>query len=58
MDRLGIAGLLAGISHDHEQYVAISGLGFLLGDGRLRYGSENIFEMFGRALWMGRSRRR
>jgi high affinity Mn2+ porin len=46
MDRLGIAGLLDGLSEDHAQYLAAGGLGFLLGDGRLRYGTENIFEMY------------
>jgi high affinity Mn2+ porin len=46
MDRLGIAGLLDGLSHDHAQYLADGGLGFLLGDGRLRYGTENIVEMY------------
>jgi high affinity Mn2+ porin len=46
MDRFGIAGLMDGLSHDHEQYLADGGIGFLIGDGRLRYGTENIVEMY------------
>jgi high affinity Mn2+ porin len=46
MDRFGIAGLMDGLSEDHEQYLAAGGIGFLIGDGRLRYGTENIVEMY------------
>lgn len=31
---------------DHQIYLALGGLGFLLGDGRLRYGRENIVESY------------
>ncbi|MGC1485737.1 MAG: hypothetical protein WA789_18235 [Candidatus Acidiferrum sp.] len=35
-----------GISRDHQQYLAMGGDGFLLGDGRLNYGREDIFETY------------
>jgi high affinity Mn2+ porin len=43
-DRAGIVFVSNGISRDHQEYLALGGLGFLLGDGRLNYGRENIFE--------------
>jgi len=44
-DRVGVAAVIGGVSHDHEAYLAAGGLGFLIGDGRLlRYGTENIVE--------------
>jgi high affinity Mn2+ porin len=45
-DRLGLAFVTNGISRDHQQYLAHGGYGFLLGDGRLNYGRENILESF------------
>lgn len=44
LDRAGLAFDSNGISRDHQQYLALGGLGFLLGDGALNYGRENIFE--------------
>jgi carbohydrate-selective porin OprB len=43
-DRAGLAFVSNGISRDHQEYLALGGLGFLLGDGRLNYGRENIVE--------------
>ena len=43
-DRMGGAFSLNAISGDHRRYLALGGLGFLLGDGALRYGREEIFE--------------
>ncbi len=43
-DRAGIAFVSNGIQRDHQTYLADGGLGFLLGDGRLNYGRENIVE--------------
>jgi high affinity Mn2+ porin len=43
-DRAGLVFVSNGISRDHQEYLALGGLGFLLGDGRLNYGRENIFE--------------
>jgi len=45
-DRAGLVFDSNGISRDHQQYLALGGLGFLLGDGRLRYGRENIVETY------------
>jgi high affinity Mn2+ porin len=45
-DRAGIAFLTNGIKKDHQNYLAAGGLGFLLGDGNLRYGRENILETY------------
>ena len=46
LDRAGLAFVTNGISRDHQQYLALGGLGFLLGDGRLNYGRENIVETY------------
>jgi hypothetical protein len=43
-DRLGIAMTLDGLSPEHRTYLAAGGLGFMLGDGRLTYGQERLFE--------------
>ena len=45
-DVLGIAAYVNGLSRDHRDYLAAGGQGFFLGDGRLTYGTERIFEMF------------
>jgi high affinity Mn2+ porin len=45
-DRFGLAGVIEGLSEDHAQYLADGGTGFLLGDGKLRYGFENIIESY------------
>jgi TM2 domain-containing membrane protein YozV len=46
LDRAGAAFSSNAISGDHRLYLALGGKGFLLGDGHLNYGRENIFEMF------------
>jgi hypothetical protein len=54
LDRAGAAFISNGISRDHQQYLALGGLGFLLGDGALNYGRENIFEGYYTAhVWRG-----
>ena len=56
LDRLGVAVVSNGLSTPHRQYLALGGLGFLLGDGTLRYGRENILETYYTAhLWRGLS---
>jgi high affinity Mn2+ porin len=45
-DRAGIAFVSNAIKKDHQNYLAAGGLGFLLGDGNLRYGRENILESY------------
>jgi high affinity Mn2+ porin len=48
-DVVGLAFLINGLSADHRAYLAAGGSGFLLGDGRLNYGTENIIEAY--YLW-------
>jgi len=45
-DRAGIAFVTNAIVKDHQTYLADGGLGFLLGDGKLNYGRENIVESY------------
>ena len=45
-DRTGLVFVSNGISRDHQEYLALGGIGFLLGDGRLNYGRENIVETY------------
>ena len=53
-DRAGAAFVLNAVVPDHRDYLALGGLGFLLGDGALNYGREKIFEGFYTAhLWRG-----
>ncbi len=53
-DRAGVAFVANAIVAAHQQYLALGGLGFLLGDGGLTYGPEKIFEGFYTAhLWRG-----
>ncbi|HEY5088135.1 MAG TPA: carbohydrate porin, partial [Gemmatimonadaceae bacterium] len=48
-DRLGIAGAQTGIVQIHRDYLSAGGLGFLLGDGKLNYGPEQLVEAYYRA---------
>jgi hypothetical protein len=53
-DKVGAALVVNGISGDHREYLALGGLGFLLGDGALTYGTERILETYYTAhLWRG-----
>lgn len=53
-DRAGVAFVVNGIVAAHQQYLALGGLGFLLGDGGLTYGHEKLVESFYTAhLWRG-----
>jgi high affinity Mn2+ porin len=45
-DRAGLAFVSNAIKKDHQNYLAGGGLGFLLGDGKLNYGRENIVESY------------
>jgi hypothetical protein len=45
-DRAGIVFVSNGISRDHLEYLALGGDGFLLGDGKLSYGREDIAEAY------------
>jgi high affinity Mn2+ porin len=53
-DKIGAAFVANGISGDHASYLALGGLGFILGDGGLTYGLEKIFETYYTAhIWRG-----
>jgi high affinity Mn2+ porin len=53
-DRAGVAFVSNGIKKDHQVYLADGGQGFLLGDGGLNYGRENIVETYYTAhVWRG-----
>jgi high affinity Mn2+ porin len=45
-DKWGVAFVVNGISRRHQQYLALGGLGFVLGDGNLSYGPEEIMETY------------
>ena len=54
LDRAGIVFDSNGISRDHQEYLKLGGLGFLIGDGRLNYGREQIVEGYYTAhFWRG-----
>jgi carbohydrate-selective porin OprB len=53
-DRAGLVFVANGIVKSHQQYLALGGLGFLLGDGNLTYGPEKILEAFYTThIWRG-----
>ena len=43
-DKVGLVFVTDGIKKDHQNYLKLGGQGFLLGDGGLNYGRENIVE--------------
>ncbi len=45
-DRMGVALAVNGLSAPHHEYLAAGGLGFLLGDGKLDYATEQIIEAY------------
>jgi hypothetical protein len=53
-DRAGVAFSSNAISRAHQNYLADGGLGFIIGDGALTYGRENILETYYTAhIWRG-----
>jgi high affinity Mn2+ porin len=46
VDKVGASFVTNGISKDHSEYLKLGGHGFILGDGRLNYGRENIAEAY------------
>jgi high affinity Mn2+ porin len=46
LDNLGIAIAVNGISKEHQDYLRAGGWSFIIGDGRLNYGPEQVFETF------------
>lgn len=54
LDKIGVAFVSNALSGDHREYLALGGLGFLLGDGKLTYGREEIVEAYYTVhLWRG-----
>ena len=45
-DKGGVAVAINSISGDHQRYLQLGGKGFLLGDGSLNYGREEIVESY------------
>jgi hypothetical protein len=45
-DKIGLAVVTNAIKRDHQRYLELGGLGFLLGDGKLNYGREDIVESY------------
>jgi hypothetical protein len=53
-DKVGAVFVSNAIKSDHQLYLKLGGKGFLLGDGNLNYGRENIFETYYNAhVWRG-----
>lgn len=45
-DKVGVAFVTNAIKKDHQNYLRLGGLGFLLGDGKLNYAREDILEAY------------
>jgi high affinity Mn2+ porin len=45
-DRIGVAGVVEGLSPEARSYFAAGGLGILIGDGQLNYRPEQILEAY------------
>ena len=45
-DKAGVTFISNAIKRDHQAYLALGGLGFLLGDGKLHYAREDILESY------------
>lgn len=45
-DHLGLGFAINGLSEDHRNYLEAGGYGFIIGDGKLNYGHEQIWEAY------------
>ncbi len=45
-DIVGLAGVINGLSSEAKRYFSAGGIGILIGDGRLNYGTEKILETY------------
>jgi high affinity Mn2+ porin len=45
-DKIGLTFVSNAIKRDHQEYLKLGGLGFLLGDGKLNYAREDIVESY------------
>lgn len=48
-DGLGLGFVVNGLSPDHRNFLSVGGYGFMIGDGKLTYGTETIFETYYKA---------
>jgi len=48
-DNFGLCAAINGLSPDHKAYLKAGGMGFIIGDGKLNYGTENILEAYYKA---------
>ncbi len=46
MDRVGLAGVVNGLSNDQRSFLQRGGNGFIIGDGNLNYSQEKIVEAY------------
>lgn len=54
LDKVGLVVVTNAIKRDHQEYLRLGGKGFLLGDGNLNYGRENIVETYYNVhVWRG-----
>ncbi len=54
LDKIGVVVVTNAIKKDHQNYLRLGGMGFLLGDGGLNYGRENILETYYNVhVWRG-----
>ncbi len=54
LDKVGVAFATNAIKKDHQNYLKLGGLGFLLGDGRLNYAREDDLEAYYNVhIWRG-----
>jgi len=49
-DTFAVAGVVSGISHVHQEFLAAGGTGILAGDGALNYGTERLVETYYQVL--------
>jgi high affinity Mn2+ porin len=45
-DTIGLGGAINGLSAAHRDFLAAGGIGLMIGDGRLNYGTERILESY------------
>src|SRR6185312_2256833 len=45
-DRIGVAGVIEGLSAEAQAFFAAGGLGILIGDGALNYRTERVLEAY------------
>jgi high affinity Mn2+ porin len=54
VDKIGLAFVSNAIKKDHQKYLGLGGLGFILGDGKLDYAREDIVEAYyNMHVWRG-----